>query len=150
MTMRTRIPIIALLLTLTCSCALMTPSAPYDPAFDAGLVALRKDVHAFFDELAASAGKPDGAYSVFAPEYRTFSDGIAALRGQAVRHARNDATVQSLDLLRENFDKVEAMHRDGLLPEEVEILRPLVDTQLRLLVELERAKRGGSPTREVR
>ena len=60
------------------------------------------------------------------------------------RHARNDSTLRALDLLRESFDKVEAMHREGLIPEEVTVLRELVDTQLRLLVQLERAKRGST------
>ena len=136
-----RIPVAVFLIALAGSCPLL-PSAPYDPVFDTQVVALRKDVSAFFDELEACAGKPAGTYSAFSTEYRTFSNSIADLRGLAVRHPRNDATVKSLDLLRENFDKVEAMHRDGLLPEEVEILRPLVDTQLRLIVDLERAKRG--------
>lgn len=138
-----RIPVAVFLIALVGSCPLL-PSAPYDPVFDTQVVALRKDVGAFFDELGACAGKPEGAYSAFTVEYRTFSDHIARLRGLAVSHPRNDATVESLDLLRENFDKVEAMHRDGLLPEEVEILRPRVDTQLRLIVDLERAKRGAA------
>ena len=125
------------------SCALL-PGAPYDPAFDTGAVNLRKDVNAFFDEVAACNGTDQGTHSAFAGDYRAFTSRIAGLRGQAVRHPRNESTLQSLDLLRENFDKVEQTHRDGLLPEEVTILRELVDTQLRLLIQLERAKRGSA------
>jgi type II secretory pathway predicted ATPase ExeA len=34
--------------------------------------------------------------------------------------------------------------REGLIPEEVDVLRSLVDTQLRLLLQRERAKRGST------
>lgn len=144
MTMRMRVLVLAALLTVTCSCAFWPAAAPYDPLFDAGLVNLQKDVRAFFDEVEQCAGTEQGTHSAFASDYRTFTSRIAGLRGQAVRHARNGSTLQSLDLLRENFDQVEAMHRDGLLPEEAAVLRSLVDTQLRLLIDLERAKRGAA------
>jgi hypothetical protein len=134
---------VATLLLFTCACSALLP-APYDPAFDAGMVHLRKDVTAFFDEVAACNGTDRGTHSAFSDDYRSFGNRMAALRGQAARHARNGSTLRSLDLLRENFDKVEAMHREGLIPEEVDLLRELVDTQLRLLVQLERAKRGSA------
>lgn len=144
MTMRMRVFVLAALLTVACSCALWPAGAPYDPLFEAGLVNLQKDVRVFFDEVGKYAGTGQGTHSAFASDYRTFSSRIAGLRGQAASHARNGSTLQSLDLLRESFDKVEAMHRQGLVAEEAEILRSLVDTQLRLLLGLERAKRGAA------
>lgn len=138
----TRMAAVAALLLLTCACSALLPAAPYDPAFDAGMVHFQKDVTAFFDEVAACSGTDRGTHSAFSDDYRSFVDRIAALRGQAARQARNDSTLRALDLLGESFDKVEAMHREGLIPEEVDVLRELVDTQLRLLVQLERAKRG--------
>jgi hypothetical protein len=141
---RTRLAVAAALLLFTGACSALLPAAPYDPAFDAGMVDFQKDVTAFFNEVAACNGTGRGTHSAFSDDYRSFGNRMAALRGQAARHARNDSTLRALDLLRENFDKVEAMHREGLIPEEVDVLRTLVDTQLRLLVQLERAKRGSA------
>jgi hypothetical protein len=133
---------VAALLLLLSACSALLPAAPYDPAFDAGVVHFQKDVTAFFDEVAACNGTGGGTHSAFSDDYRSFVTRVAGLRGQAVRHARNDGTLRALDFLGESLDKVEAMHREGLIPEEVDVLRALVDTQLRLLVQLERAKRG--------
>ena len=141
--MHPRVSVMFAVLLFASTCSLL-PSAPYDPAFDAGVVNLRKDVDAFFGEVAACNGTDRGTHSAFAGDYRTFTSRIAGLRGQASRHPRNDSTLQSLDLLRENFDKVESTHRDGLRLQEVQILRELVDTQLRLLIQLERSKRGST------
>ena len=141
---RSRMAVVVTLFLFTCACSVFRPSAPYDPAFDAGMVHFQKDVTAFFEEVAACNGTDRGTHSAFSGEYRSFSNRMAGLRGQAARHARNDSTLRALDLLRESFDEVEAMHREGLIPEEVTVLRELVDTQLRLLVQLERAKRGST------
>ena len=139
-----RAPIALTLALLFAGCSLL-PSAAYDPVFDAALVDFQTDSRAFFDQVAAGSGTGPGAYSAFSDDYHTFSERLAGLRAMAAQHQRNESTLQSIDLLQQNFTRIEAVHRDGLVREEVELLRAVIDTQVRLLIQLERDKRGAKP-----
>lgn len=130
------------LLTLACGCAAVWSSPPYDPAFDAALGDFRKDADAFFEDVACAAGTPDGTWEHFEGAYRTLEDELSGLTQQAALGRRGAPAMESLGLVAQNLDAIEAMHRDGITPAEVTVVRRLVDTQVRLLIQLERAKRG--------
>jgi len=66
---------------------------------------------------------------------------VARLRAEAGAQPGNGLTVQSLDLIQKNLEKLEAMHAGGITAEEIEIVRTLFDTQFRMLVQLENAKK---------
>lgn len=115
--------------------------AQYDPAVDSGATALQEKVDRFLSELEGTAGTPAGDYEQHAEFYDEVRGDIQSLRDAASRQRGNDLTVRSLDLIANNVEKVEAMHSDGISAEEIAIVRTLFDTQFRMLVQLEVAKK---------
>ena len=139
--MSKRIPVLAALLLLSCGCAAFLLSSPYDPAFDAAVTGFQKNTGVFFDSLGDAAGTPDGGWERFEPAYRSLETELDALTQQATVRPRNAVILQSLDLIRQNLATCEGLHRDGITPAEVNVVRRLVGTQVGLLLQLERARR---------
>lgn len=140
--MRTRVSLLLALFTIVCGCAFLSPPPPYDPALDAGLTALEKKVDAFFEDVIRSAGTPGATSAAFAARYEDLDREVDSLRARAAGAGGRGKSLEVFDQLRESLDCVEDAHRDGLTPAEVDIVRKLVDTQVRLLLRLERARQG--------
>jgi hypothetical protein len=115
--------------------------ATYDPAIEGGATQLQQKVGDFLGELEQTSGTPEGEYENNVAHYEELRGDLQALREQASQQRGNTLTVQSLDLIGKNLDKLESMHRDGISTEEVAIVRELFDTQFRVLVKLETAKK---------
>jgi hypothetical protein len=136
-----RLSLLAALLLLSCGCGALWLSSPYDPAYDAALEDFRKGTDAFFEDLGHTAGTPDGGWERYEPAYRALEAKLSRLTQQAILRRGNASLLQSLDLVRQNLQACEGLHRDGITPAEVGVVRQLVSTQVRLLVEVERARR---------
>jgi hypothetical protein len=115
--------------------------AQYDPAVEGGATQLQEKAGDFLGDLERTAGTPEGEYENNVAHYEELRGEIQALRGQASQQRGNDLTLQSLDRIGNNLDKLESMHRDGISAEELAIVRELFDTQFRMLVKLETAKK---------
>ncbi|HJQ39367.1 MAG TPA: hypothetical protein VKB93_19675 [Thermoanaerobaculia bacterium] len=115
--------------------------AQYNPAIDNGATRLSEEVDDFLIELESTAGTPAGAYERHAPAYDELRAEIETLRAVAVAQRGNDLTVHSLDLIAENLTKLETLHTDGISAEELRVVRTLFDSQFRMLVQLENAKK---------
>lgn len=139
--MKKRVSLIAALVMLACGCAAFLLSSPYDPAFDAALEDFRKDTDTFFEDLGRAAGTPDGGWERFEPTYRALESDLSQLAQQAMVRSGNTSVLQSLAFVRQNLAACEDLHRDGITPAEVSVVRRLVSTQVRMLVEHERARR---------
>ena len=139
--MSKRLSLLAALLVLSCGCAALLLSSPYDPAFAAALEDFGKNTDTFFEDLARTAGTPDGGWERFEPSYRALEADLNQLTQQAMVRRGNTPLLQSLDLVRQNLDACEQMHRDGITPAEVSVVRRLVSTQVRMLLQLEQARR---------
>ena len=138
--MTSRRSLILLLSLLPFGCALF--SAPsYDAELDRGATALQAKLNTHFDELQRTAGTPEGAWEHHAPFYESVRADLTILFQHAGAQPGNDTTVRSLELLATNVAEVEAVHRAGLSPREVPILKQLLDMQLRMLTKLEQAKK---------
>ena len=118
--------------------------AQYDPAIDSGATQLQEKVGDFLGELEQTSGTPEGEYENNVAHYEELRGDIQVLRDQASQQRGNTLTIQSLDLIANNLDKLESMHADGISAEELAIVRKLFDTQFRMLVKLETAKRKES------
>ena len=129
-----------LALLLAAGCALR-PAAPYDAGLDGGLAELQVKVDTFLEGLQRQAGTPDGAWDRHASFYEGVRKDVEILRSRAAAHAGNDVTLGSLDRLAASIDDLERLHRDGLKGAEIPILRSLFDSQLRMLIQLESAKK---------
>jgi len=122
--------------------------ADYDQSVDQGAVQLQAKFNSLFDDLQSSAGTPDGEYEHYSSRYDDLRGDIAQLQSQAVLQPHNELTSTSLTLLHDNLQQLELAHRDGLTAGQVPVLRKLFDTQLRMLVQLEVAKKR-EPSVEV-
>lgn len=118
--------------------------AGYDPVVDSNARRLQVKLDALFEELSRTAGTPEGAYELYAPRYDGMRADITGLQHDAASQPHNQLTQTSLSLIDDNLRQLEAAHREGLSPTEVPVLRKLFDTQLRMLVELETAKKRES------
>jgi hypothetical protein len=132
--------LIAVVLALLAGC--VSRVAPYDETIAAGLAKLQSSHARFFDELAQAAGTPDAAWECHVAWYEQTRAEIAALRTRAASyHRKNDPTAGALEMLDRSLDDLEEAHAGGLSREEIPVLRTLFDSQLRMLIELEAAKK---------
>ena len=124
--------------TFALSCAFI---AGYDPLIDSGATALQQKVGQFLTDLEQTTGTPEGEYERHLGFYHEVRNDIGVLRTVASAHKGNDITLQSLDLIEANVAKLEKLHAEGISAEEIRIVRTLFDTQFRMLVQLENAKK---------
>jgi len=124
--------------TFALSCAFI---AGYDPRIDSGATELQQKVETFLTDLEQTAGTPVGEYQRHTGFYDEVRTDISVLRNVASAHKGNDITLQSLDLIEANIAKLEKLHAAGISAEEIRIVRTLFDTQFRMLVRFENAKK---------
>jgi outer membrane murein-binding lipoprotein Lpp len=115
--------------------------AGYDPQVDSGATQLQQKVDRFLTDLERTAGTPAGEHKENQAAYRELRSDLAALRDLAGSQRGNGLTVQSLDRIGNNLDKLEEMHAGGISAKEIEIARALFDSQFRMLLQLENAKK---------
>lgn len=137
---RTFLILLIALLAVGCSAFF---AAAYDPDVDRGLTELRTKLDGHFARLQRTAGTPGGAWQLSSGFYDSVRADIDTLRFYAALRRGNAPTLQALDLLSQNIDEFEALHREGLSPGEIPIARSFIDAQLRTLAELEQAKKRG-------
>jgi len=137
--------IAAIVLALLTGC--VSRVAPHDAIIAAGLADLQSSNSRFFDELQQTVGTPDAAWECHAAWYEETRAEIAALRVRAGSYDRkNDPTVAALELLEKSVNELETAHAEGLSAGEIPVLRTLFDSQLRMLIELEAAKKRTTAT----
>ena len=130
--------LLALVTAVSCSSYFV---AEYNATVGHGATELQQQVNRFLEDLERGAGTPAADYDRTADFYVDARGEIAKLRTAASLQRGNDLTVQSLDLIQNNLDKLEQMHAGGITPREVAIARTLLDSQFRMLVQLENAKK---------
>lgn len=115
--------------------------AEYDPAIDGGAVELQAKLGGLLDELQRTAGTPGGAFANYTSLYEELYADVDRLQAQAATQERNELTLTSLKLIHDNLDQLTLAHQEGLTLGQVPVMRRLFDTQLRMLVQLETAKK---------
>lgn len=138
--MQKRIPVAVALFIGLLSCV-PRYIAEYDAAIDHGAADLQKQFALHFASLRSTAGTPAGEYVHYMDQYQRLHAAIDDLRQQALRQPRNELTVRSLSFLEANLDEMETAHRAGLTAAELPVMQRLFDHQLRMLVQLEVAKK---------
>lgn len=137
---RIAVLVTAIVLAVLAGCA--GRIAPHDATIAAGLSALQQSHGRFFDQLQLSAGTADAAWECHRQWYQETRAEIAALRTRAASHGlEQDPTGDALELLEKSVDELEVMHMQGISAVEVPTLRILFDSQLRMLAQLEAAKK---------
>ena len=115
--------------------------AEYNEALDHGASELQTKVDTFLNDLEQHAGAPEAEYERNSGFYEEVRGDISVLREAASEHRGNDITIKSLGLIADNVDKLERMHAEGISAEEIAIVRTLFDTQFRMLIQFENAKK---------
>ena len=141
--MKPHLKALVVIATLVLGCS-VSYIAEYNPVIDSNVRELQAKFDALFDDLGRTAGTPDGEYAHYAAQYDALRVDIAALQHESSVMPKNGLTNTSLSLLDDNLHQLEVAHREGIGPAEVPVLRKLFDTQLRMIVELETAKKRES------
>jgi hypothetical protein len=128
--MRPRLTALFLVALLLASCAGSTTS---DPTFGPEILALQQKVDRFLATFENAAGTSDGDYAAHALFYVELQKNVTALRNRAASVPGNAAAVADLDGISENLVHLESLHRQGVTPAEVPVLRKLLGTQFNAL-----------------
>jgi hypothetical protein len=135
--------IVVLLLVLQ-GCSTIRLVADYDEETDRAVTALQRKLETFFVALEDRIGTPEAAYEQNADFYREVRVDISAIRMRAGALPDNDLTLQQVDLLAENLDLLEEVHREGIGDVAVvQLIRDDFNMALTNILRLELAKRRG-------
>lgn len=127
------------LLVFGCACYSI---ASFDPLVVSDAGTLQQKFEVFFSGLAECAGTPEAEFARHEAFYADAWQELERLEARAQLRADNELTLRSIGHIRDNLAELEALHRLGITRAEVEIIARLFDTQFRMLVALENAKKG--------
>lgn len=142
-----RLLLAILMLLLLNACTTVKLVGDYDQQIDKGVTALQKDVEAFLVKLEGTAKKTTDPVEGYEKHTQFYDDAKVAISGLRVRAdaiERNSLTVQMLDGLRRNLDRLERFHREGLKKGEIDAsLRGGFNAQFTAILTFELAKKRG-------
>lgn len=115
--------------------------ADYNAVIDGGAVALQRKVDAFLTDLDRTAGTPAADYEHHTERYAELRGDLGILRDVAGRQRGNELTIDSMQLIEDNLGRLESIHAAGVSQQEIAVVRKLLDTQFRMLIQLENAKK---------
>jgi hypothetical protein len=131
-----------LLLIGVVACAPIQLIAPYDQKTDEGVTNLQKTTAQFFTRIERQGGSSADDYK---NQTKFYDDARVALSGIHVRAqalAQNDLTVQQIDILQQQFQKLEQDHKTmGLSPAMVPQLEKAFNRTFTAILTLEVAKK---------
>lgn len=134
--MRARLTLLLFVaVVLLASCAGNTVK---DPAFGTDLAALQQKVDAFLANLETVAGTTDGDFAGHAAFYPEVREEVASLQRRAANIPGNAAILAGLAGIAENLQHLESLHRQGVSPAEVPVLRNLLGVQFNALSQSEK------------
>jgi hypothetical protein len=124
-------------------CASVRLAGDYDEQIDKGVTALQRDTEAFFVKLDAAPGDKAAPYRPNRAFYGAAKVAISSLRLRADATERNSLTVQMLDKLQGNFDRLQADHKEGITKVELPLYLGGLNSQFTAILTYELAKKRG-------
>ncbi len=116
----------------------------YDEKTDVAVSDLQKRMETFFLTLESQEGLPECAYEYHAEFYREAKVSVSAIEVRAKAIPDNEITVQQIELLRENIDLLEQLHKMSCLTkDQIEPLRINFNSGFTAILKLELAKKRG-------
>jgi len=113
--------------------------SPYDETTDRMVTALHQSTSEVLDELEAA---PTPSHASISKRYAALRSDLRAVQLRNEARPKNELTIQQLELLKANLDKLEQVHKDGLLVQAmVPIQRDTLDQTFRAILRLELAKK---------
>lgn len=117
--------------------------ADYDEKTDKGVSALHRKTEEFLLKLESEAGKPEVSYDNSKKFYEEAKVEISSLRVRADAIHRNSFTVQMLDKLLTNINRLESDHKEGITKDEIPLYRGGFNSQFTAILTFEIAKKRG-------
>jgi hypothetical protein len=140
---RVTVFIIGLYFILGTGCTVKLIST-YDEKTDIAVTDLQKRMETFFLSLESLEGLPECAYEYHAAVYRDIKVSVSAIEVRAKAIPDNDLTIQQIELLKENVDLLEQLHKMSCLTkDQIEPLRINFNSGFTAILKLELAKMRG-------
>lgn len=118
--------------------------ADYDEITDRSVTALQREFELFFIDLERNLYTPDAEYENYVGFYDEVRAELSVIRVRAAARPKNEITVEQLDLVAQNVDNLEELHKLGFeSPEELEPLRIAFQQSFQAILTLELAKKRG-------
>lgn len=140
---RRMMPILAILCLTVTGCMSVRLIANYDEQIDKGVTAFQKTMESHISTLESQVGTPKADYGNYVEFYRQVKVDLSALRVRAAAQAKNEITVQQLQLLTDNVELLERMHKEGLKPNDTNPIRDAFNRGATAILKLELAKKRG-------
>jgi hypothetical protein len=116
----------------------------YDEKTDIAVTDLQKKVETFFLTLESQEGLPECTYKHHAEFYREAKVSVSAIDVRVRAIPDNEFTIQQIELLKENIEMLEQLHKLGCLTkEQIEPLRINFNSGFTAILKLELAKKRG-------
>ncbi|UCC84278.1 MAG: hypothetical protein JSW46_04940 [Gemmatimonadota bacterium] len=118
--------------------------ADYDEITDRSVTALQREFELFFIDVERNLYTPDAVYDNYIGFYDEVRAELSVIRVRAAARPKNEITVEQLDLVAQNVDNLEELHKLGFeSPEELEPLRAAFQQSFQAILTLELAKKRG-------
>ncbi len=134
---------VLMVLAAATGCATIRLVGDYDQQIDEGVTALQRQTETFLVKLESVGGNRVAPYESNQAFYGEAKVAISSLRVRADATERNSLTVQMLDKLQNNFNRLENDHRHGIAKQELSLYRGGFNSQFTAILTFELAKRRG-------
>ena len=124
-------------------CAGVRLISEYDRETDVAVTRFYRKMEGFLVSLERNIGKEKAQYENHTAFYDGIKVDLSALRVRAAAIPKNEITIQQIDLLIENVDRLEAIHKLGLTCEDIPPLRTAFNEICTAILKLELAKKRG-------
>jgi hypothetical protein len=118
--------------------------ADYDEVTDRSVTALQREFERFFIDLERNLYTPEADHGNYIEFYDQVRAELSVIRVRSAARPKNEITVEQLDLVAQNVEVLEELHRLGFdSPEELEPLRAAFQQSFQAILTLELAKKRG-------
>ena len=134
--------ILVLLLSLS-GCAGFRLISEYDRETDVAVTAFHRKMEGFLVSLERNIGNKKAEYKNNTEFYDGINVDLSAIRVRAAAIPKNEITVRQIDMLIENVERLEGIHKHGLNREDLSLLRTAFNKCCTAILKLELAKKRG-------
>ena len=118
--------------------------ADYDEITDRSVTALQREFERFFIDVERNLYMPEADHANYIEFYDEVRAELSVIRVRAAARPKNEITVEQLDLVAQNVDNLEELHKLGFdSPEELEPIRTAFRQSFQAILTLELAKKRG-------
>ena len=135
--------LLLLIVVIFTGCTSIKFVADYDEEIDRGITSFQKKMEFHLIKLERNIGKEDARYESSIDFYDQIKVDLSALKVRAAALPQNDITLQQLDLIIENVNLLEKLHKLGISSNDIEPLRNAFNISTTAILKFELAKKRG-------